>query len=305
MTTMASSTIDYQNDAAASAASDAGEGLDSSGPGRAKREISTVRFPYADLSAGEEVASAVAAYGVSAAVNDLAGYMDATAKGGSFRSKIAAAQNFGLVAPDGAGRLRLTDLGKRILDSQTQEAARAQAFLNVELYSIVFYEFSGSRLPSGTALENFMIEKGVAVKQAPRARQAFQRSAEEAGYFRAGKDRLTRPPVLGAQEVDKAQGSKEVAGKEDPKPPAGLADHPLLKALWETLPAQKPFTAEQRRRFFTTLAFNIDYVYDMAPDGTFDSAAMANLWRVDPAPRPESRAAFVRPSASEPEEPPF
>lgn len=254
--------------------------------GRGKREVSTVRFPYADLFAAEEIAKGVSAYGVSAAINDLAGHMNATATSGTFRSKVAAAHTFGLVVPDGPGRLRLTDLGRSIIDLQTQALARAQAFLNVELYSIVFEEFSGRQLPRGTALENFMINAGVAQKQAPRARQAFQRSAEEAGYFRAGKDRLTRPPVLPAQESDQDEG-QQGNGQEDAKPPRGLADHPLLKALWETLPAQKPFTAEQRRRFFTTLAFNIDYVYDAAPDGTFDPAAMAKLWRVDP-PRPDT-----------------
>jgi hypothetical protein len=254
--------------------------------GRGKREVSTVRFPYADLFAAEEIAKGVSAYGVSAAINDLAGHMNATSTSGTFRSKVSAAHTFGLVVADGPGRLRLTDLGKSIIDLQTQALARAQAFLNVELYLVVFEEFSGRQLPKGIALESFMVSAGVAPKQASRARQAFQRSAEEAGYFRAGRDRLTRPPVLPAQESDQDEG-QQGDGKEDPKPPRGLADHPLLKALWETLPAQKPFTAEQRRRFFTTLAFNIDYVYDAAPDWTFDPAAMAKLWRVDPS-RPDT-----------------
>lgn len=60
-----------------------------------------------------------------------------------------------------------------------------------------------------------------------------------------------------------------------------MSEAPLLKALWDTLPEGQDFTTEQRKRFFTALAFNIDYVYGPPSDGgNLDPQGVAALWSV-------------------------
>lgn len=247
---------------------------------RAKRGRSTIAFPYQDLGAAEEIAAGISKYGVECQTSDLAGRLDTTVDSGAFRAKISAAQMFGLSTGSRAGVIRLTDLGRAINDESQVRAARAEAFLNVELYALIFREFAGGKLPEDDALERYMVSKGVVAKMAARARQAFQRSAEQAGYSEAGKDRLTRPPV--DPFAAPADDGKPQDGADAGSRLIGMAANPVLKALWDTLPAERPFTAEARRRFFTTLAFNIDYVYGPAPDGDFDPAAMATLWKIKP-----------------------
>ena len=51
-------------------------------------------------------------------------------------------------------------------------------------------------LPPAAALEREMGQLGVASKQTGKARQAFERSAEQAGFFAHGADRLVMPVGL-------------------------------------------------------------------------------------------------------------
>ena len=59
--------------------------------------------------------------------------------------------------------------------------------------------FKGTTLPPARALERVMVEMGVASKQASKARQVFDKSAEQAGFFEGGKDRLVKPGKLGPE----------------------------------------------------------------------------------------------------------
>src|SRR5690348_3139435 len=57
----------------------------------------------------------------------------------------------------------------------------------------IFEHHDGYTLPGAAPLEKFMRELGVSPKQTGRARQAFMRSARQAGFFRACENRLVRP----------------------------------------------------------------------------------------------------------------
>jgi hypothetical protein len=84
----------------------------------------------------------------------------------------------------------------------------------VALYARIFDNYNGFALPGPAALEKFMREVGVSGKQTGKARQAFMRSARQAGFFAHGEDRLVRPADPGTKPI-----SAENNGvKQDVKP---------------------------------------------------------------------------------------
>jgi hypothetical protein len=99
----------------------------------------------------------------------------------------------------------LTALGRRIADPAAEPAARVDAFLHVPLYLRIFEHHDGYTLPGAAPLEKFMREVGVSPKQTGKARQAFMRSARQAGFFAHGEDRLVRPsfPPPGTRPIAK------------------------------------------------------------------------------------------------------
>jgi hypothetical protein len=170
---------------------------DSNGDGQAARVRSTIAFPYSPLSDAEQVAQGVHQRGGSASMDELAAELNQVITSGAFRTKVASARTFGVVSVR-RGIATLTALGKRLVDPTQVDQARADAFLTVPLYRQVFDEYKGHTLPKADGLENTMARLGVSPKQTERARQAFQRSAEQAGYFRNGTDRLVPPVLSGA-----------------------------------------------------------------------------------------------------------
>lgn len=178
-----------------------------------ERERSSIGFPYLDLDAGIEVARAVWDHSGPRACNvdELAAKLGMSVSG-AFRQKTAAAKLFGLVDKDGRSSFRLTDTGLRIVQADTEAAARADAFLQVPLYEKIYTDNRSRLLPPAKALEEMMRQYGVAPKQTDKARQAFERSARQAGYFWAGENRLVRPKVEGNGN-----------GDSDPQPQAPAA----------------------------------------------------------------------------------
>ena len=157
------------------------------------RERSTIEFPYGDLETGIAVARAIYQNaGLNCATDQLAGYMRQTVTSGAFRQSVATARIFGLVETE-RGSVALTDLGQRIVDPSQERASRADAFLAVPLYRAIYDLHRGHPLPPASALEREMRELGVAAKQTDRARQAFDRSADQAGFYGQGRDRLVMP----------------------------------------------------------------------------------------------------------------
>jgi hypothetical protein len=174
--------------------------------------------------------------------------MKQTPSSGSFRTKIATARIFGVIETV-QGKYQLTDLGFAIVDSKRERAARANAFLRVPLYRRVYEEFRNRQLPPRpVALERTFVGFGVASKQADRARHAFDRSAQQAGFFdQGGRDRLIRPPT-GSVEPGSGADYVEPSGELEPPPPppppgrrrngggGGGSYHPFIEGLLETLP---------------------------------------------------------------------
>jgi hypothetical protein len=219
---------------------------------------STVRFPYSPLRDAEMIAQELHdKWGGTATLDQLAGGMGTGPRGGTFRVKVATARTFGATTTVKGGVISLTDLGRKLLDPQTRAAARVDAFLTVPLFSQLVEEYKGSRLPPTSGLEQKIAALGVSAKQVSKARVAFQRSAEQAGFFKHGKDRLIPPPRLPESSETPAganpRGSRPDAGRGIRGPLSGPTLPAPLPELWLTLLRDgRSWSAEKTQEFVET-----------------------------------------------------
>lgn len=249
-------------------------------PDGEKREQSTIAFPYHDLDAATDVARAVySRSGLgSCDLDELAAEMGQVISG-TFRVKVGAARTFNLLEKDGRAAVKLSDLGRAIFADDGAAAAKAEAFMAVPLYAKIYEVYKGQKLPPMKALEREMAALGVAVKQTDKARQAFERSAKQAGFFNAGSDRLVRPRVEGPngsrgpsdeQRDDgyaadlrrRREDEQDMSGGGDSgRKPQG-SDHPLIQGLLITLPIPGAEWASRDRKAWLTMAESIfDMIY--------------------------------------------
>jgi hypothetical protein len=250
---------------------------DQEGGSRDRREQSSIAFPYLDLDAAIDVAKAIynrAGLG-SCELHELAAEMGQVISG-AFRLKTGTAKTFGLTEKDGKSGIRLSELGRQIVHAETERAARAEAFLRVPLYERIYDKYKGHLLPPPKALEREMQSLGVSSKQTDKARQAFDRSAKQAGFFEAGEERLVRPRVeLPTKRVDDEGGGggadrpgeaerPSVPPHPPAQPPSGKG-HPLIQGLLLTLPEPgQDWDAEGRAAWLRMAASIFDNLYSGA-----------------------------------------
>ncbi len=237
-----------------------------------KRERSTIEFPYLDLDMAVEIAKGVYAVGGSSCQWDqLAAHLKQTANGGGFRLRVMTAKTFGLVTY-GQQTVTLTNLGRQVCDPQQEVAAKAEAFLSVPLYYAIHEKFKGGTLPPTDGLETEMASLGVSPKQKGKARQVFQRSATQAGFFAFGPNRLVRPAIKGsATQAVTYKGEPENPEKKKDKD-ADESKHPLIEGLIKALPASgADWSLESRKKWLQAAAMNFDYVYK---DSTQDQGSL-------------------------------
>jgi hypothetical protein len=134
--------------------------------------------------------------GQSCTLDQLAAQLKQSANSGAFRLRTSYPRIFGLAETE-RGTIQLTDLGMRIVDPSQEAGARVEAFLRVPLYKAIYEKYKGYTLPPAAALEREMAGLGVSSKQTDKARQAFDRSARQAGFYWSGQDRLVIPVVKG------------------------------------------------------------------------------------------------------------
>jgi hypothetical protein len=122
-----------------------------------------------------------------------------------------------------------------------------------------------------------MAKLGVSAKQTDKARQVFDRSAKQAGFFWAGNERLTFPVIKTSPETkpiddDGGQGAfnnSKGRGGDGPPPTDHALAHldPLLIELLKKIPAvPEGWQARQRLRWFRTFAMNVSQIYDEDED---------------------------------------
>lgn len=243
------------------------EALDQPKPEEApQRERSTIGFPYGDLDDGIEVTRALRELGDSAEHAQLApklGY--STVENGAYQQKLATARHFGLVNTSKEG-VNLTPLGHRLADPTQASAARAEAFLNVPLYRAVYDQYKGYPLPpSNIGLEAVLVKLGVANKQKDKARQALQRSADQAGFFSQGRERLVAPAIFTTtpppeeKPRDEDRGGK--GGNGD-----GTKLPTLVQGLIEKLPLDKgSWSKDERDQWIKAAELIVDMVFKVEP----------------------------------------
>jgi len=232
--------------------------------GDGKRERSTIEFPYLDLDAGIEIARGVHQVGGnSCGWDQLAAHLNQAATGGGFRMRVMTSKTFGLVTY-GQGTVTLTELGQRLNDPQQEKAAKADAFLRVPLYSRIYENYKNGTLPPPDALENEIVKMGVAPKQKGKARQAFSRSANSAGYFWSGSNRLVRPAIkASAAPLPVVEPELELPEKKKKRDDDDEERrHPLIEGLLKELPhPQSEWTTEDRKKWLemASTIFNVIY----------------------------------------------
>ncbi len=240
--------------------------------GKKERLQSSIQFPYGDLDTAISVAESMHNSGYQECAPDqLAAAMRQQASSGNFRQKISAARAFGLIQTS-PGRIALTELGYRVLDRSQQRKGRAEAFLTVELYQKLYDDFRGKQLPPRpAALERTFENYGVSPKQTDKARQAFDRSAKQAGFFDHGNDRLVMPGDTTVQPTPAAQETREAptlgrgsSGGGGGELPPNL--DPLIVALLHKMPTGKSWPLPDRAKWLRALAMNLSFVYE-ADDG--------------------------------------
>ena len=224
-----------------------------------KRFRSEIEFPYSDLESAVELARTIhGKAGSSCETDELAAWMGQTATGGTFRTRVGAARMFGLVET-GQGRVNLTQLGREVLDgSGNERTARVTAFLNAQLFGVMYDQYKGSVLPPPAAIERQMEQLGVSPKQKERARQTFMKSATYAGFIDSSTGRFVKPGIAHRDEALRQEKSdpddRTGSGGGGDEPP-GL--HPFVQGLLRELPPAGDVWPETQRKLWLDTASSI------------------------------------------------
>ena len=217
-----------------------------------KRFRGELSFPYADLENCADLAQTLhSRAGTSCDQGELAAWMNQSATGGTFRTRISAAKMFGLI-DTAQGRATLLPLGRDALDGSGKErAARVQAFLTPELFSKMYEQNKGHPLPPPAAIERQIEQFGVSPKQKERARQTFMKSAQYAGFIDPGTGRFVKPGIGGASDENSSavqEPSHGGGGGNDPP----VID-PIIAGLLKRLPKSGDVWLEAERKLWLQL----------------------------------------------------
>jgi hypothetical protein len=233
------------------------------------RTRSSIGFPYVDIGAAMELANAIHAHvGFGECDDDqLAAWTDQSPKSSGFREQLRVARMTDLIDAS-SGKNKLTELGRTIVDPNQTREAMVRAFLNVPLFSAVFEKYRGGVLPPAAALEGDIVGLGVSEKQKDRARQVFERSAEQAGFFEHGKNRLVKPGVQSRETSypppDYGGGNGGDGG--DGKFPPGV--DPIISGLLARLPkAGTVWPEPERNLWIELLKGSFKLIYKDGPSG--------------------------------------
>jgi len=237
-------------------------------PDKPKRKRSKIQFPYNPLNDGVEIAKSILQNGgQQGTIEQVAVWSKhKTIDSGTFKLKLYAARLFGLIEMND-DTIRLTELGNDILDPRKERQARARAFLNVPLYREIYKKYKGKMLPSDAGLEAEMATLGVAPKQKERARRIFEHSAQQAGLFSLGRDRLISPGRMTQTQEPQSREEQHSSNWEKATrlcgtlsaswPDAAAQLHPLIRGLLETLPPPETEWPNEKRQHWLKTAESI------------------------------------------------
>lgn len=152
----------------------------------------------------------------------LAELMDVSPQASGFKDLVGASRFYGLTNGGiNAEEFSLTALGEKAtgVDEVAQIAAYKVAVMNVEPYKLFFEAFSSKKLPSGTPLKDFLVNKAnVPRERVDEAIESILADGEVAGLIRTMKG--------GAKYVDLAGAPALTAETDTPPDGNGAADSP-------------------------------------------------------------------------------
>lgn len=128
------------------------------------------------------------------------------------------------------------------------------AFLNVELFRVMYEKYKGNALPPPPAIERQMEELGVSPKQKERARQTFMKSATYANFIDTSTGRFVKPGIAPKDDVqrqDKPLDAERFAGGGGGDEPPGI--DPIIRGLLERLPKKGDVWPEAERKLWLQL----------------------------------------------------
>jgi hypothetical protein len=218
------------------------------------RQRSKIGFPYMDLNSAIELANAIHDHAGSGDCDDdqLAAWSDQSAKASTFRVQVYAARTFGILEGEGA-KHRLSALGRMIVDPNQSREGRARAFVNVPLYKALYEKFRGGVVPPAAALEREIVALGVSEKQKERARQVFERAAEQAGFSEHGKNRLVLPAFAVGRDPTSSEGKSEDNGGGGGGGDGPSEIDPIIRGLLARLPKSGDVWPEAERKLWLEL----------------------------------------------------
>jgi hypothetical protein len=230
-----------------------------------KRERSTIEFPYMDLGDALKVAGAIhSKAGSSVCPYDaLAATLELSPNSSGFRTRLSTARMFGLIESDRAsGGVKLTALGQMTVDASRQREAKTKAFLSVPLYERLYEHYRGKVLPPTAGLEADISSLGVSSKQVDRARQAFERSAEIAGFFERGRNKLVAPVLVPTTPLTDEPSTESKSEPETSSDKTSIL-HPLITGLLQTLPIPgATWDGEERLKWLQMAASIFGVIYE-------------------------------------------
>jgi hypothetical protein len=130
-----------------------------------------------------------------------------------------------------------------------------------------YSEFSLARegdigCPPTAALEREIVGHGVAEKQKDKARQVFERSADQAGFFEHGRNRLVMPGIAGAPQRDEEKPRDEGNGSGNGGGGDPPAIDPIIAGLLKRLPKSgAEWPKAQRKLWLQLLEGSFDLIY--------------------------------------------
>jgi hypothetical protein len=118
----------------------------------------------------------------------------------------------------------------------------------------IFDKYRGGVLPGqAAAMERELVSLGVSEKVKDRARQTFERSAEQAGFFEQGRNRLVMPGFAAGREGPRDDaGGGQGGGSSGGNPPAPDVD-PIIQGLLSRLPKSGEVWPEDERKLWLQL----------------------------------------------------
>jgi hypothetical protein len=166
-------------------------------------------FPVVDLGEAVSILRKAGKFGTEHAEEAFAGYMGhTTANSGSYKRRIAAMRDWGLVKAGTGDRVVFTDLGQRLAyptDADKEKRDLIEAFQNCEIFMKV-WDNSAKDVPIGLeALANLAVRQlGVAATSKQWFAASFAESACVAGFARQVGDKVSfiRPNEGDETEAD-------------------------------------------------------------------------------------------------------